>query len=739
MRQCPAGAVRVEDNAPYVGRLAQALTGVAEAVEAARIKNDILLSGNWTQDSYAERWFRKFLSLGFSPPLTAENLAAFLREENAESDRPAGDPVFFAQMAGCADDFARVLLGGTSPPDGDTDQPPTEAARNPNQFLVLRAQARAAAERREANSKRHRQEWENYERCRDAANAVNRAVEEYWTAYVRANGDRFGMGRDGSTLDTELHAANLTRLLGDFAAAARTAGWAGRLSQIDRERILRRYPSPGMDPEQNAVAFDYATRLLDDASAGHLVLRHVSDALTDEALSGVLHWLSLICRGVAGTLAFEWAGQPAARHDPGPPTGWRGNWPGPVETVADVVAWIDDQIDIRERARGVSAIWCTDGTLLRNAYCLARRLRLTGLPPEPTGTPTPDDELTCLRNLQMALDARSPAGTTKASGEDLGDGVAGANEQQTGVSGLVSEDLSLPPELRGKIGEVRRAVEELRGVTQGWERWVLTAGRMIEAMPPYGGDSHTPPHLIKGMGDAIQLKKRARLALRTLYGHGCVLPPLRGLSPDDALAIFPAYPEGAIDSESDKQFVSAARQTLPALREIDAELARCLEQIEFAPLSVVNASLHPPPKVGTNDPGTPANGAVQKASSDAELKLPPEQADSTPRNRGELLRQLSPADLKAYLSFSFAESKKGKRLEDPEAYELLKEEGIPKDAGNLGDLADYCLPSFDTWTRYLRNARILLGEQKYTRRGGRSTGKSIIQGDQIEYQKGGDE
>jgi len=73
----------------------------------------------------------------------------------------------------------------------------------------------------------------------------------------------------------------------------------------------------------------------------------------------------------------------------------------------------------------------------------------------------------------------------------------------------------------------------------------------------------------------------------------------------------------------------------------------------------------------------------------------------------------------------------GKRLQDREAYDWLKEYGIDTDKGDVGELADYELPSFDTWTKQLRNARNPLGKQKYTRRGGRATGKSIVRVNEV--------
>ena len=67
-----------------------------------------------------------------------------------------------------------------------------------------------------------------------------------------------------------------------------------------------------------------------------------------------------------------------------------------------------------------------------------------------------------------------------------------------------------------------------------------------------------------------------------------------------------------------------------------------------------------------------------------------------------------------------------KTLEDREAYNWLKENGIDTSKGDIGELTGYKLPAFDTWSKQLRNARKPLGEQKYTRRTGRATGRSIV-------------
>ena len=103
------------------------------------------------------------------------------------------------------------------------------------------------------------------------------------------------------------------------------------------------------------------------------------------------------------------------------------------------------------------------------------------------------------------------------------------------------------------------------------------------------------------------------------------------------------------------------------------------------------------------------------------------------------MKDLEPAIRKAFLSYQYEETKQGRKLQDQEAYQLLKEEGIPDDGGDLGELSNYNLPAFETWVRQLRTARQALGEQKYTPRRGRQHGRSIARGDQVEFQGGDDE
>jgi hypothetical protein len=93
------------------------------------------------------------------------------------------------------------------------------------------------------------------------------------------------------------------------------------------------------------------------------------------------------------------------------------------------------------------------------------------------------------------------------------------------------------------------------------------------------------------------------------------------------------------------------------------------------------------------------------------------------------VRGVTRAPRLAYRAFDAAQRRAERELEDREAYDLLKEEGMPEEDGAL---ADYLLPAFDTWARYLRVARKALGEQKYSPRAGRPTGKSIVRKNEIE-------
>jgi hypothetical protein len=104
---------------------------------------------------------------------------------------------------------------------------------------------------------------------------------------------------------------------------------------------------------------------------------------------------------------------------------------------------------------------------------------------------------------------------------------------------------------------------------------------------------------------------------------------------------------------------------------------------------------------------------------------------ATSEKRRRELDELEPAHRKAYFSFLYAEAKQGGSLEDREAYDFLKEHGVPDGPGS-GELGGYELPDFTTWSRYLRQARKALDERKHTPRGARSHGGSVVKASQLD-------
>ena len=89
--------------------------------------------------------------------------------------------------------------------------------------------------------------------------------------------------------------------------------------------------------------------------------------------------------------------------------------------------------------------------------------------------------------------------------------------------------------------------------------------------------------------------------------------------------------------------------------------------------------------------------------------------DNDSPNKYDIIEKLDKRVRLAYYSFQYAEAKKGRRLQDTVAWEYLDEYGI-EDTEAARELRDYDLPAFDTWSRYLREARNALSEQKYTPR-----------------------
>jgi len=87
--------------------------------------------------------------------------------------------------------------------------------------------------------------------------------------------------------------------------------------------------------------------------------------------------------------------------------------------------------------------------------------------------------------------------------------------------------------------------------------------------------------------------------------------------------------------------------------------------------------------------------------------------------------------LLAWKSFQRAVDEHGVTLPDREAYDWLKNVDQLQDLEPGDLLYDYELPPFDSWARYLRKARNVLGQNKYSPRAGRDTGRSIVRPEQV--------
>lgn len=119
-------------------------------------------------------------------------------------------------------------------------------------------------------------------------------------------------------------------------------------------------------------------------------------------------------------------------------------------------------------------------------------------------------------------------------------------------------------------------------------------------------------------------------------------------------------------------------------------------------------------QIRPDSPETIARDIAKKESGNGQLKL------------------LTPAIQKAWLAYIYAETKQEKRLQDKEAWDFLVENGIGPDGETI---EGYKPPSFETFSRQLREARKILGENKYTRRRGRPPARSVIPAESIDNRR----
>lgn len=96
----------------------------------------------------------------------------------------------------------------------------------------------------------------------------------------------------------------------------------------------------------------------------------------------------------------------------------------------------------------------------------------------------------------------------------------------------------------------------------------------------------------------------------------------------------------------------------------------------------------------------------------------------------EACKNLQPAHRKAYFAYRYAEQQLGDKPTGEAVYDWLKEH-TPVEGEMFQELDGYELPTFHTFTKYLRVARGTLGTSKYSTRAGRPTGKSITRPDEM--------
>jgi hypothetical protein len=200
------------------------------------------------------------------------------------------------------------------------------------------------------------------------------------------------------------------------------------------------------------------------------------------------------------------------------------------------------------------------------------------------------------------------------------------------------------------------------------------------------------------------------------------------------------FPNGGMGSELAEFCFQANKLFGPFSGEVEAigdfEIVgdRLIEQLE----GLKNTFRNPSP---TNDGRTPMNSVPEESEGNGGAGSTPEQwATASGATREATRLKLEPADQKAYYTYSYAESKLGTTT-DQQAHKWLSDNGLPdeKDSPELAKaLAGYRLPSFPTWSKQVRNARRALGEQKHTRRTGRSPGGSVLPASELDSQRAPD-
>jgi hypothetical protein len=293
------------------------------------------------------------------------------------------DPAYLAEvfrLIDCVRD--RANQAGDDPGSGIESQPEIHATSNDNAtdlpvggsppFDPLTQAILARATTREQEAALAQRRWEEFQA------RFRRAVE----AWDRVCSFR-GRGIPCNLKGEELHLA-YARLLVELGRVLKADGWQALVNEV----------KPGSDAKAYAVTV--LKRAMDgDTETVTAMVREAASKLFSLGLE-VDGWLR-------EGLMYEVLNIQRA---PEPPEGWEGAYLEPVKSEEDFIKWVDQQFLIQELGDKAQNGKPSNGRLVRNAFRLVSKLEMTGMPMEPIGPFTINDELAVLRNLRRQCRTR---------------------------------------------------------------------------------------------------------------------------------------------------------------------------------------------------------------------------------------------------------------------------------------------------------------------------------------------
>jgi hypothetical protein len=174
------------------------------------------------------------------------------------------------------------------------------------------------------------------------------------------------------------------------------------------------------------------------------------------------------------------------------------------------------------------------------------------------------------------------------------------------------------------------------------------------------------------------------------------------------------------------QDIDLAKAKAPVLIGYLCEIVNA-DESDKANLGMQDSDGHSPAGKSEQQPASPTSDAqlntieemLRRLCAGALLQVG--HTDLTPTQVRERFDALPPSRRKAWMEYYEAEELLG-ACTDKQAYEFINER-LEKGA---------TLPSFETWRRYVRDARNALGLQKYSPGKGKPTGKSVISPDDVD-------